>query len=60
MFTEDGYRLVSEEEDSEDDSTTSSRDFDTITDSENVFIEGEADAIIDFSDSDPFSEGGRF
>ena len=60
LFTEDGYRLVSEEEDSEDASSTLSRDFDTITDSENVFIEGEADAIIDFSDSDPFSEGGTF
>ena len=60
LFTEDGYRLVSEEEDSTDASSTTTRDFDTIADSENVFIEGEADAIIDFSDTDPFSEGGRF
>ena len=32
---------------------------DTITDAENVFLETEADAIIDFSDADPFSEGGN-
>ena len=60
LFTEDGYRLTSEEETAEDDSAIASRDFDTITDSESVFIETEADAIIDFSEADPFSDGGRF
>ena len=60
LFTEDGYRLTTEEETAEDDSATAARDFDTIADSENVFIEGEADSIIDFSEADPFSDGGRF
>ena len=60
LFTEDGYRLLSEEEDASDDSADADRDYDTITDAENVFLETEADAIIDFSDADPFSEGGRF
>lgn len=57
IFTEDGYRLLSEEEDRIDSSADTARDFDTITDSENVYIEGQADAIIDFSETDPFSEG---
>lgn len=60
LFTEDGFRLLSEEEDASDDSADADRDYDTITDAENVFLETEADAIIDFSDADPFSEGGRF
>jgi hypothetical protein len=34
--------------------------FDDIADADNIFLEGEADNIIDFSDADPFSEGGRF
>ena len=60
IFTEDGYRVLSEAEDASDDSTDADRDFDTISDAENVFIETQADGIIDFSDADPFSEGGRF
>ena len=60
LFTEDGYRLLSEEESAEDASADDDRDYDTITDAENVFLESEADSIIDFSDADPFSEGGRF
>ena len=60
VFTEDGYRVLSEAEDASDDSTDADRDFDTISDAENVFIETQADGIIDFSDADPFSEGGRF
>ena len=43
-----------------DASADANRDYDTITDAENVFLESEADGIIDFSDADPFSEGGRF
>ena len=35
-------------------------DQDDITDSENLFIEGQADNFIDFSEADPFSEGGSF
>ena len=35
-------------------------DYDDRTDAENVFIETQADAFIDFSTGDPFSEGGRF
>ena len=35
-------------------------DQDDITDSENTFIETGADNFIDFSDADPFSEGGSF
>ena len=60
LFTEDGHRLLSEEESAEDASADADRDYDTITDAENVFLESEADSIIDFSDADPFSEGGRF
>ena len=57
IFTEDGYRVLSEEEDRVDASSDTARDFDTITNSENVFLETQGDAIIDFSESDPFSEG---
>ena len=35
-------------------------DQDDITDSENTFIETQADNFIDFTDKDPFSEGGTF
>ena len=35
-------------------------DQDDITDSENTFFESGADNFIDFSDADPFSEGGNF
>ena len=35
-------------------------DQDDITDSENTFLETGADIFIDFSDADPFSEGGTF
>ena len=35
-------------------------DQDDITDSENTFIETQADNFIDFTDVDPFSEGGSF
>ena len=34
--------------------------FDDTADADNLWIEGEADNIIDFSDADPFSEGGNF
>ena len=60
MFTEDNIRILSEEEDRSDGSTTSTKDFDTVTDSDNIQIETDADAILDFSDGDPFSEGGTF
>ena len=32
----------------------------TVTDADNIQIETDADAILDFSDGDPFSEGGTF
>ena len=35
-------------------------DQDDITDSENDFFETTADGFLDFSDGDPFSEGGTF
>ena len=60
LFTEDNIRILSEEEDRSDGSTTSTKDFDTVTDSDNIQIETDADAILDFSDGDPFSEGGTF
>ena len=60
IFTEGNERILSEEEDRSDSSATAAKDFDTITDSENIYIESEADAIVDFSDADPFSEGGTF
>ena len=60
IFTEDNIRLLSEDEDRSDGSTTASKDFDTLTDSDNIQIETDADAILDFSDGDPFSEGCSF
>ena len=42
------------------DTTTTTKDFDTVTDADNIQIETDADAILDFSDGDPFSEGGTF
>ena len=60
IFTEDNLRILSEDEDRSDASDTASRDFDTVTDSDNIQIETDADAILDFSDADPFSEGGTF
>ena len=60
LFTEDNLRILSEDEDRSDASGTASRDFDTVTDSDNIQIETDADAILDFSDADPFSEGGNF
>ena len=60
LFTEDNLRILSEEEDRGGESTTSTKDFDTVTDSDNIQIETDADAILDFSDGDPFSEGGTF
>ena len=35
-------------------------DVDDITDAEDTYIETQADNFIDFSDADPFSEGGNF
>ncbi len=35
-------------------------DVDDVTDSEDTYIEQQADNFIDFSDADPFSEGGNF
>ena len=60
LFTEDNIRILSEDEDRSDGSTTTTKDFDTVTDSDNIQIETDADAILDFSDGDPFSEGGTF
>jgi len=60
IFAENNLRLLSEDEDRSDASGTVSRDFDTVTDSDNIQIETDADAILDFSDADPFSEGGNF
>ena len=60
IFAENNLRLLSEDEDRSDASGTVSRDFDTVTDSDNIQIETDADAILDFSDADPFSEGGTF
>ena len=60
IFDEDNERILMEAEDRSDASANTSLDYDTITDADNVQIETDADAIIDFSDSDPFSEGGNF
>lgn len=35
-------------------------DIDDVADSENDLFQSEADVFLDFSDADPFSEGGRF
>ena len=53
ILTEDGFFIL--DEDQQDD-----EDFDAATESESVFIETKADDFLDFSDRDPFSEGGRF
>jgi len=60
LFTEDGYRILNENEDRSDSSYDSARDYDTITSAENEYIQSESDDILDFSEADPFSEGGRF
>ena len=60
LFTEDNIRILSEDEDRSDGSTSTTKDFDTVTDADNIQIETDADAILDFSDGDPFSEGGSF
>ena len=60
LFTEEGIRLTSEEEDRSDASANTSLDYDTVTNADNIQIETDADAILDFSDGDPFSEGGTF
>ena len=53
IILEDGAGLLRESQPEE-------VDYDDRTDAENVFIETQADAFIDFSTGDPFSEGGRF
>lgn len=53
ILLEDGYQILTEDQQTQ-------VDFDEETFAENVFLEQEADEIIDFSDMDPFSEGGRF
>jgi hypothetical protein len=60
LFTEEGIRLTSEQEDRSDASANTSLDYDTVTSADNIQIETDADAILDFSDGDPFSEGGTF
>ena len=60
LFTEDNQRVLSEAEDRSDSSDTDARDFDKVTDADNIQIETDAYAILDFSDGDPFSEGGNF
>ena len=60
LYTQEGVRLMTEEEDRSDDSTEATLDYDTVTNSDNIQIETDADAILDFSDGDPFSEGGTF
>ena len=52
IHTEQGERLVFE--------SFVELDIDAATASENTFIETNADGFIDFSDNDPFSEGGTF
>lgn len=53
LLLEDGSKVLFE---TQPDQT----DFDDIVDAENVFFETQADGVIDFSEADPFSEGGRF
>lgn len=60
LFDENQERLLTEAEDRSDASANTSLDYDTVTDADNIQIETDADAIIDFSDLDPFSEGGSF
>ena len=60
LYTQEGVRLMTEDEDRSDASTETTLDYDTVTSSDNVQIQTDADAILDFSDGDPFSEGGAF
>ena len=53
IHIESGHRILL-------DGVGTALDQDDITDSENTFIETGADNFIDFSDADPFSEGGTF
>ena len=60
IYTQEGVRLMTEDEDRSDGSTEATLDYDTVSNSDNIQIETDADAILDFSDGDPFSEGGTF
>ena len=60
IYTQEGVRLMTEDEDRSDASTEATLDYDTVSNSDNIQIETDADAILDFSDGDPFSEGGTF
>jgi hypothetical protein len=60
LYTQEGVRLMTEDEDRSDASTEATLDYDTVSNSDNIQIETDADAILDFSDGDPFSEGGTF
>jgi hypothetical protein len=60
LYTQEGVRLMTEDEDRSDASANTSLDYDTVTSADNIQIETDADAILDFSDGDPFSEGGTF
>ena len=53
IHIETGHRILL-------DGVGTATDQDDITDSENTFFESNADNFIDFTDSDPFSEGGTF
>ena len=52
IHLEDGTRILI--------SGYTEQDIDDVTDEESTYIEGQADNFIDFSDADPFSEGGNF
>ena len=52
IHLEDGTRILL--------SGYTEQDVDDVTDSEDTYIETQADNFIDFSDADPFSEGGNF
>jgi hypothetical protein len=52
IHTEDGERIILE--------GFTELVQDTVTASESTFIETAADNFIDFTDTDPFSEGGNF
>ena len=53
ILTEDGFFILDEDQ-------VTQEDFDAETESESLFLETQADDFLDFSDRDPFSEGGRF
>ena len=53
ILTEDGFFVLDEDQ-------VTQEDFDAETESESIFLETQADDFLDFSDRDPFSEGGRF